>query len=73
MWYCKKLFQLVIKDSFVWASYVCGRIDNPLFLNADVYGMNYARLMKPATNTMTFVKKKAGTYQKDARTLRGIP
>ena len=69
MWYCKKLFQLVIKDSFVWASYImlAAVLTIPLFLNADVYGMNYARAYETG-NEYDDLCKKAGTYQKDART-----
>lgn len=69
MWYCKKLFQLVIKEPLVWASYIilAAVLTIPLFLNADVYGMNYARAYE-AGNEYDSLCKKAGTYQKDART-----
>lgn len=69
MWYCKKLFQLVIKDPLVWASYIILAVvlTIPLFLNADVYGMSYARAYETG-NEYDSLCKKAGAYQKDART-----
>ena len=68
MWYCKKLFQLVIKDPLVWASYIILAVvlTIPLFLNADVYGMSYARAYETG-NEYDSLCKKAGTYPKDSR------
>ena len=68
MWYCKKLFQLVIKDPLVWASYIILAVvlTIPLFLNADVYGMSYARSYETG-NEYDSLCKKAGTYPKDSR------
>ena len=69
MWYCKKLFQMIIKDPLVWASYIILAVvlTIPLFLNADVYGMSYARAYETG-NEYDSLCKKAGAYQKDART-----
>lgn len=69
MWYCKKLFQIIVKDPLVWASYIILAVvlTIPLFLNADVYGMSYARAHETG-NEYDSLCKKAGAYQKDTRT-----
>lgn len=68
MWYCKKLFQIIVKDPLVWASYIILAVvlTIPLFLNADVYGMSYARAHETG-NEYDSLCKKAGTYPKDSR------
>ncbi|MBF4808585.1 MAG: hypothetical protein HXK26_07820, partial [Lancefieldella rimae] len=69
MWYCKKLFQVIIKEPLVWASYIilAAVLTIPLFLNADIYGMNYTRAYETG-NEYDDLCKKAGAYQKGART-----
>ena len=68
MWYCKKLFQIIVKDPLVWASYIILAVvlTIPLFLNADVYGMSYARAHETG-NEYDSLCKKANTYPKDSR------
>lgn len=68
MWYCKKLFQIIVKDPLVWASYIILAVvlTIPLFLNADVYGMSYARAYETG-NEYDSLCKKANTYPKDSR------
>lgn len=68
MWYCKKLFQIIVKDPLVWASYIILAVvlTIPLFLNADVYGMSYARAHETG-NEYDSLCKKADTYPKDSR------
>lgn len=63
MWYCKKLFQVIIKEPLVWASYIilAAVLTIPLFLNADIYGMSYARAYETG-NEYDDLCKKAGSY-----------